>query len=262
MALESTHRMYTRMRRELLEQPIPHIFWIFQLILHELGFGWKDRKDLTRQIFGIIRRQAKEPTAVKVIWELVKGQAATLEQTLEGRARLFYNHVQEHLMGHEIVDFGCGDGRIGIMVEHDGNNVLLYDVQDYRRNRFKGNFTTNWSDVEKRHFDTALALTVLHHCDTPGTEIRRVKKVARRIIVIESVVSREMSWAEMAFVDWFYNRCFHPGTEIPVPGNYMDVDGWRDLWSQEGLRVVHEEDLGVDLPIVPEMHHLFILERT
>src|SRR3989338_6563420 len=187
MALESTQTMYTRMRNDLLKQTNRHCwFWILQLILNELGFGWLDRRKIRSLIFLTLLEETQESKAVSRIWELVNSSASVLTRKLEERASLIYSHVAKHIIGREVLDFGCGDGQIGAMAEHDGNNVLFYDVADHRTNRFGTNFTTNWADVDRRVFNTALLLTTLHHCEDTETELERVAQVARRLIIIES----------------------------------------------------------------------------
>ncbi|MEK7118084.1 MAG: class I SAM-dependent methyltransferase, partial [Patescibacteria group bacterium] len=145
-------------------------------------------------------------------------------------------------------------------IAKSGNFVVMYDVDDYRVNDAKSlPFDGDWAE-RYDEFDTALVITVLHHCDDPEIELASLRKVARRLVVIESVVDEQMPYSNQAVVDWIYNRGMHPGAQIPVPGQFRTTHAWHETFARHGFKVVHEEDFGIDLPVVPEHHVLFICE--
>lgn len=235
-------------------------FWLLQIILIELGFDWQVRRSLSEQLFDIIRTEPHEPTAAQKVWNLLGSQLFNVTQKLSDRSGLIATQVGSHLVGKKLLDFGCGDGLVGLRLGMPNFIVSSHDVADYRL--LKGSsFTSNWSELGKLKFDSALAIAVFHHCDEPDLEIERLANITRRLVVIESVIDSAMPWEIQALVDWLYNRGLHPGAQIPVPGNFRTVEGWSETFRSHGFTVCHIEDLGIDLPIVPEHHVLFVLDR-
>lgn len=256
---------YARMRGQIAGQTTDNLFWLLQLILIELGFDSKARINVPRKIMEVIRTVADECVAAERIWEIIGGQSHVVAERLKDRASLVHSQISEWILGKSILDFGCGDGRIAALIADDQHDVLMYDVDDYREDVVKQSqiaFADTWSVVEQGAFDTSLALTVFHHCAVPCEEIKRLATVSRRVIVIESILTQGVPWHVQTFIDWLYNRCMHPGAQIPVPGNFMTPSGWKGVFADCGFSTIHEEALGIDVPIVPEFHHLFVLERT
>lgn len=256
--MKTTQNMYNLMKSTLVSSQ-DRAYWLLQLMLIELGFDWTQRRDLPGQIFEIIRTEAHEPTAAQKVWALIGSQAHTVGKKLVGRADLITSQVKTHLVGKKLLDFGCGDGQVGEKLSAQFV-VAAHDVADYRLSK-SGHFTDNWADLASQQFDSALAIAVFHHCDEPDLEIERLAKITRRLVVIESVIDEVMPWEIQAMVDWVYNRGMHPGASIPVPGNFRTVAGWSETFQRHSFTVRHIEDFGIDLPIVPEHHVLFVLDR-
>jgi len=146
--------------------------------------------------------------------------------------------------------------------------TILYDIDDYRAESAKKySFLDNKESIieyakEYGKFETVLVVTVFHHCDEPEVEIEFLSRVAKRVIIIESVINETMSWGAQGVVDWLYNRGMHPGASIPVPGNFKTVENWKEIFVKHGFETTRIDDLGQDLPIVPEYHVLFVLDKV
>ncbi len=251
--------MYTKMQSTLSASE-DRAFWLIQLILIELGFDWQARRSLPEKLFEIIRTESHEPTAAQKVWSLLGSQANIVGTKLKDRSALITSQVGGHLVGKNLLDFGCGDGQVGLRLSLEGFTTSSHDVADYRLNPI-GSFTSDWSDLGKLKFNSALAIAVFHHCDNPDLEIERLADITRRLVVIESVLDSAMPWEIQALVDWLYNRGLHPGASIPVPGNFRTIEGWSENFQRYGFTVRQIEDFGIDLPIVPEHHVLFVLDH-
>lgn len=262
--LESTERMYARMRREILKNP-SLIFWVLRLMLIELKFGWEERPALARGVLDIIRTETNETTAATKMFTLLGAKSSVMNERMLSRSAQIHAQVAQHVVGKQILDFGCGDGRVGLEFLTAGRSVVGYDVDDYRDAAVRASscqFTRSWSDLDEQTFDTALAITVFHHCDDPGAEMRRLAKVARRLVIIESVTIPAVPWSVQAFIDWLYNRGLHWPAKIPVPGKFRSVASWKRAGARVGFRkIVADEWLDIDQPLAPEPHHLLVLER-
>lgn len=257
--MKSTQKMY-KLMQSALSASEDRAFWLIQLIIIELGFSWEERRSLPEKLLNVIRTEVHEPTAAQKVWDMLGSQLFIVTQKLSDRSGLITTQVSDHLIGQKLLDFGCGDGLVGLRLGMTGFTVSSHDVTDYRL--LKGtSFTSNWEDLGHKSFDSTLAIAVFHHCDEPDLEIERLANITRRLVVIESVIDSVMPWEIQALVDWIYNRGMHPGASIPVPGNFRTVEGWSETFQRYGFTVRHTEDFGIDLPIVPEHHVLFVLDH-
>jgi SAM-dependent methyltransferase len=165
--------------------------------------------------------------------------------------------------GSAVLDLGCGDGQVGALVaERKGAHVVLVDVKDYN--------TTPLAFVpydgrelycSDNNFDHVLLLTVLHHSDDPVQVMKEALRVAdKSVIVIESVYFNAVHRQINKFFDWFYNRVLN-NPEINVPFNFLTPTAWPILFEQLGGKVTHMKHLGIDEPIVPEWHTLYVVRK-
>jgi len=253
------------MRREIIRNP-SLIYWALQMILQELELSWEDRVFVHQEFLNILQREVLEEKAAREVWDIVCPHQAVLKEKLQKRALLIYSQVEYYLRKGKILDFGCGDGRVGQLVaDNTAQQVCLYDVADYRRSSVRDAnlpFFSDWQEVGAQQFDTVMSLLVFHHSEDPDQEVSRLSKVCQRLVVIESVIDDSIvPWSAQATIDWIYNRGFHPGAMVPVPGQFRTSQDWLETFCRHGFSLVDSQDLGIDLPIVPEHHWLFVLDR-
>ena len=135
-----------------------------------------------------------------------QGVVAKFPEKIITRATLIYDQVAPHLIDGNIIDIGCGDGRVGKMMADYSRNIVLTDVYENPHVKETGlRFElgqTDYLPFPDNVFDNALLLTVLHHSDDPLAVIREAYRIVRpegRVIVIESVYGvdgRELSSTE------------------------------------------------------------------
>jgi hypothetical protein len=197
-----------------------------------------------------------------------------LRTALDKRAYKITSQIKPFIVGDRIADIGCGDGVISLFLSK--KHTLLMDVCDYLDERVNFPLYTS-QDSASFDFsfsaDTSLLLTVLHHSKDPHALLRETKKITTyRAIVIESVYginhsnsnplwnheNSELQKKYATFVDWLYNRVFHDN--VPVPYNFASPDKWCEIFKTTGWNLIEKIDLGIDQPIVPEYHVLFIIE--
>lgn len=244
---------------------------IIKPILDILGVAHDRSFWLAMDIVDMIKKTSSEVEASRAISALItkaKGQTVT---SLGNRDKYFAEVVQEHILPGTLLDYGCGNGGIAwellTLQKDDSNydhNPLLYDIRD-DRDGFPAHmmFTSTkeglTAHVEKYGpFDNALMLMVAHHCEDPKDELAFLGTLTKRVILIESIVSEWNSYPEQALIDWFYNRCLHPGEAIPVPGNFKPWADWLSITAKLGWVAGHHQDLGIDIPICPEHHYLIV----
>ncbi len=200
---------------------------------------------------------------------------------LGNRAKLMFNQIKDYVKGHQVLDLGCGDGKVGELISKQGRQVVLADVY---RNGNISNLSLPFIQIKQKGkipfddnmFDTSLLLTVLHHSDDPSqvlSETKRVTKEDGSIIVIESVygvkkysgnLTEEQQRLVNIFFDHFYNRVIHYSefkeNKVNVPFNFQTPEAWKKFFAKHGLvqkKLVH---LGFDQKTVPEYHTLHVLQ--
>lgn len=215
-----------------------------------------------------------------------------IEKIIDGfavRARKVCGQVRPFVCGSNLLDLGCGDGRVGLCLSDGGRSVSLADIIDYRHTDCSALHFHLMADSSKlpygdAAFDTVLLLTVLHHSSNPLSLLREAARVTRhRLILIESVfgihsngesdpsslcdsfpagvsgfynLTDTEQLAYCAHIDWVYNRVLH--TDVNMPFNYNTPAGWDREAESLDLRSMEFKVLGFDQVVVPEFHTLHV----
>lgn len=201
-----------------------------------------------------------------------------IRELLDARADHVARQIRPHLIGESLLDVGSGDGMVAWNIRDRFQRHLLVDVVDYQDQRVKLPFA-HYDDGDPlptlSFSDCAILINVMHHSADPVKLLLETwKRTARRLIVIESVsgdpnrlwetelpfsLGIEQQFQFTSFFDWFYNRVLH--SDIPVPFNFAPPPVWEDLFSHHQMKLIHKQDLGIDVEIVPIHHYLFVLDR-
>lgn len=209
---------------------------------------------------------------------------------LVARAYQEFCQINPCVRGKTLLDYGCGDGRVGAHFAAEGHHVNLADVYQ-NPNVAKTGLPFTLLPKEGKiplsgQFDTTLLLTVLHHSNNPAGTLEQAVKCTKsggRVIVIESVygishydaeavhedtlklkhLTEDQQWVQAFFFDRFYNNVItDPKLEVNTPGNYLKPREWTKLFEKAGLAQLERKHLGIDVPIVPEYHVLYVLEKV
>ena len=135
----------------------------------------------------------------------------------------------------KIVDIGSGNGLITHFFRGKGHRVTPVDVVDLAYNDsvrptvYDGK-TMPFSD---KHFDTALLLTVLHHCEQPDAVLTETKRVAKRIIIIEDIYKNPIQKHLTFFIDSLVNLGYSDN-----PHTNKDDEDWRTTFKKMNLELV------------------------
>jgi len=276
--------------RELLKfSPLADLLrgQMHRILYRRAGLNKQAATDLAQEIFSFTRRRAKPLNVARALGALLaeRGLLQSLRGDLPDRARRMADQVKPFLQGRAVLDFGCGNGEVGLALQGDGYDVALDDIVDTRSPAARG---LPFALDRQTPPDNLLVLNVLHHADEPPAALRAVAaRQAGRIILIESVYAvapceipaaerrrliaenpsaavwltfaAAQQFAYNAFWDWFFAQVIN---EMPrVPFNYQRADEWRAHFVAAGYRETRRRWLGIDQPLVPEFHVLMVFDR-
>ncbi len=182
----------------------------------------------------------------------------------KARTQRNYEKIKQYLIGEKILDLGAGDGLLGELIKTDmSKEVILVDVVDY-------NYTdlplllykdTERIPLEDNSVSTCIMYTVLHHADDPEYVLKEASRVtAKRMVIMEGYIEEYETKIVNSFIDWFINRVVR-GTDINVPLNYKTKQEWNIIFEEVGFKITKAIDMGIDEPVAPEHHILYILDR-
>jgi SAM-dependent methyltransferase len=181
---------------------------------------------------------------------------------LRNRAERSLLRIRPWIQGKRVLDFGCGDGMLASKLGEKYHTVCA-DVEDLRaeENREIPFFRVGQEGIGTLpQVDTTILWTVLHHCDDPELIVRQITEItSSRIIIVEGYADNSAILKKNCFYDWYLNRP-GKGQDVNVPLQYRTSKRWRELFEEVGWKLVHQQYLGVDEPIVPERHVLFVIE--
>jgi ubiquinone/menaquinone biosynthesis C-methylase UbiE len=181
------------------------------------------------------------------------------------RAANAYERIKDHLVGEHLLDLGSGPGLIAQTIhERTGMKVTLADVIDYSMTHLPTVIISEGGRIplEDRSVDTTLIYVVLHHAEDPLRLLDEAARVTRtRIVIMEGYVDDEATYLLNCFFDWFLNRIVQ-GRDINMPLNFRTTAEWYQIFAERGLRVGKQELVGIDEPMAPESHVLFVLDKV
>jgi SAM-dependent methyltransferase len=185
-----------------------------------------------------------------------------LDKALESRSDSVFKSIAPYLEGGSILDIGTGNGMVAKLI-HDRTkmHVEIMDVLDYNRSGLPLTVYDGRNiPFGTGQFDMSLVGMVYHHADHPVELIAETARVTKkRAIVIESISLNQLHRSTQAFVDWFYNRVLNKNVNCPF--NFQTPAGWRDTFAKLGFIVSGEIHLGIDMPLAPEYHVLYLLDK-
>jgi SAM-dependent methyltransferase len=209
------------------------------------------------------------------------GVTQRIPAKLSNRAEQIYSQIKNYIAGKSVLDFGCGDGKVGELIARSGLEVTLADIYRHAHTCETGlefvSLEENTPAPIDKQYDTTLLLTVLHHSNTPMQTLQDAVRLTKKngsIIVIESVygiddktafgrLHAEEQRCANIFFDHFYNRVIHysdnPLTKVTVPFNFRTPEQWKDVFERNGNVQTGVVCLGIDQPTVPEYHTLHVL---
>ncbi len=236
----------------------------------------KIAKDLTENVINILNNEVNLDIAESKINDIFNklNVRNLINEKVKDRSIVIFNQIKEYVedIKGNIIDYGAGDGVVADMLNKNlGSNIVGYDVSLYPKANinipvFK--FDGKNIDCEDNYFEVAIIINVIHHEAENEYILKELTRIVKsKIIVIETVpignneeeinIDRERTFMN----DYLYNRLFHYGDNVPVPGTYETPIGWQKRFEGYGWKTEVSIDLGVDQKVIKDTHHLFVFEK-
>jgi len=177
-------------------------------------------------------------------------------QILKARAKGLANTVSPYLNKKELIlDIGPASCTVTEALIKQNLKVFPLDIENFSivdavlptiYDGYKMPFKDN-------QFDTSLLLFVLHHTPDPMEVLIEAKRVSRKIIVFEDIVTSPTHKSLTAALDSLINLEFYN-----QPHTNKRDDEWKSIFSQLCLKVLSKEH---KISVVIIRHALYVLEK-
>jgi SAM-dependent methyltransferase len=164
------------------------------------------------------------------------------------RTRVLASRLAEILPSGSLLDVGCGDGTIDVLISEARPDVEISGVDVLVRTSAKINvrpFDGRELPFSDRSFDTVMFVDVLHHTDDATILLNEARRVARKSVVLKDhTMDGLLAYQALRFMDWVGNA--HHGVALLY--NYWPERRWHEAFAEVGLRLTYWE---TQIPLYP-----------
>ncbi|MDE5580639.1 MAG: methyltransferase domain-containing protein [Treponemataceae bacterium] len=154
---------------------------------------------------------------------------------------------------NNILDVGCGDGRIDSYLMRDNKEIKISGIDVLvRPDTFikVTEYDGHHIPMEDNSVDAVMVIDVLHHVDDPKELMKEMTRVASQSVIIKDHIKTGLvSYLKLRLMDYVGNAHHH----VRLPYNYLTKKQWDELFKENGLEV--QEYLS-DLHLYTGLFHL------
>lgn len=171
--------------------------------------------------------------------------------------KLFSDQIKS---GQKILDYGAGNGQIAEYIsEHFKVDLSLVDIVDYNQTKLKLTlFDGKHLPFKDDFFDLSLIIFVLHHSDHQLEILEEVKRVAKKIIIIEDTPKNYLERTLWHFWDWLLNL----GHRVPMTYSAKKEKEWIQIFKNMNFKIIKKKSFRPWLPVLGMYQQtLYILQK-
>ena len=175
---------------------------------------------------------------------------------LKARARDLAGLVSPHLSEDELIlDIGPASCTVTEVLIDQGLCVFPLDVENYSivDTILPTLYDGDRMPFKDDQFDTSLILFVLHHTPDPAKVLAEAKRVSKKIIILEDIVTSPFHKSLTAALDSLMNLEFYDQPHT----NKSDKE-WRTIFENLGIRLLTQEYMSSSIIM---RHALYFLEK-
>jgi len=136
-----------------------------------------------------------------------------------------------------VLDVGCGDGTIDLLIQASRPDVSIRGVDVFVRPTAKipvQHFDGLKLPFDDRSFDAVTFVDVLHHTDDPAILLREAARVSRKAVIIKDhTMDGLLAYGTLRLMDWVGNAPHG----VVLPYNYWPERRWRETFKAIGLEI-------------------------
>lgn len=156
------------------------------------------------------------------------------------RAQIKFRRIESLISKEEsILDIGCGNGGVLLLLTKEGYRAKGIDVQDH--NFYSGNITELYNGKKlpysDKQSDFGLLLTVLHHAQNPISLLSEAGRVCRKLIIIEDIYTSNWNKRLLFFIDSLVNFEW-----FKHPHNNKTEREWEDIFSELDFTIISKQE--------------------
>lgn len=157
---------------------------------------------------------------------------------------------------HAILDIGAGVGTVACKLMRKGHKVVCLDI-DHAMIYFDINliiYDGTHFPFRDNHFDVAILINSLHHCQQPKQVFQEAARVAKRLIVIEDTFVHPLEKWIVAISDSLGNMEFYMH-------NYMSISEWQKYLETQNFNVINFEEWKAFFTPIYARYCMFVIEK-
>jgi SAM-dependent methyltransferase len=166
-----------------------------------------------------------------------------------------------------ILDIGCGDGKLGKLIQLKSKNIHIVGVDIMERPTCEIEYHSyNGSTLpfENQSFDSVLFVDVLHHTNNIEKVIEESLKTSKEYFIIKDhLYWNKLDFLILKFMDWVGNAPHG----VKIIYNFQNKKSWDAIFEKNNLEKVYYND---NLNLYPntinwlfgrKMHFIAILKK-
>lgn len=166
-----------------------------------------------------------------------------LPMIMENRAEDKWDKINS-FTGNSHLDVGTHEGLV-ISSNDDGKFKVGTDIKNFR-NESTVNYVVQEPDIlpfKNQSFESSSAIFVLHHTIRPEILLSEMKRVSKKIIILESLEKTKFQLTVLTFLDQVSNM-IRSGGKMEKQLNFKTMKEWKELASDPNWWIEKEEISG------------------
>ncbi len=174
------------------------------------------------------------------------------------RARRIVSILKPHVYGTTL-DVGCWNGHVTKQLDHDdiiGIDTVTPPEPQIEVRQFNG----TQIPFEDKAFDTVLCSTVLHHSEDPKALLEEMKRVGKKIVVLEDAYDTVFDKMAVLLLHTFLLKFGKMPYQVD---GFKSRKSWNHFFTEHGLKVTSYTQHSSVVPTSLFLrHYLFVLETA
>lgn len=216
--------------------PLSLVAWI---IFSFLTLFWYN-KEYSPEMYWQFRFAEYSFVLVLLVFDLKKH---LLPMIMENRAEDKWDRISS-FAGNSHLDVGTHEGLV-ISSDDDGKFKVGTDIKNYR-NDSSVKYVVQEPEIlpfKNQSFESSSAIFVLHHATKPEILISEMKRVSRKIIILESLKKSGFQLSVLTILDQISNM-IRSGGKMEKHLEFKTMKEWKELVSDQNWWIEKEEISG------------------